>query len=418
MKSSALLPVLSLLLGLASASSTAGQEILPGIHVFDGIGASLPKEDLAPIREVIGGASVVGLGESVHTSGGYSRLKYRIFRYMVEEMGFRAFAFESPWERAESVADYVQTCQGSPEAALRGLFGVWQNESVRDLVKWMCIWNRRNPDDRVYFLGFDEQQPDLDHAALKNHLKRFRMPENDPRILGMDTHCSTGRDFSGIAREDYDECLKRLDQLANYFDRREQVIIRRTSAEELEWARLRLLGLRAWQVQLYHLTETDDLMPGIEARDDAMAKIFLKRRELQYPDLKIAIWAHNFHINEKGAVSYGAPTMGDHLAEALGEDYVTLGLVGYWVGIDWPTIGCGFLTGFRPTDSVEVLLHDLGEDYLFVDLDFPGTDTPFLEPGRQYPVNGVRLVPREHYDGLFFLEVSRKMNPLAWPSCQ
>ena len=98
----------------------------------------------------------------------------------------------------------------------------------------MCIWNRRNPEDRVHFLGFDEQQPELDHAALKGHLKRFRLPANDVRVRGMDASCSLSIADRLYDQEDYDECVKRLDQLSRYFDRREKVLIQRTSAEELE----------------------------------------------------------------------------------------------------------------------------------------------------------------------------------------
>ena len=51
-----------LLLGLATASESRGQEVLPGIHVLRGIGASLPQDDLEPLGEVVGDAEVVASG--------------------------------------------------------------------------------------------------------------------------------------------------------------------------------------------------------------------------------------------------------------------------------------------------------------------------------------------------------------------
>ncbi|HEX8281588.1 MAG TPA: hypothetical protein VF551_09430 [Chthoniobacterales bacterium] len=51
--------------------------------------------DLEPLRTLIGDSTVVAFGESYHTSGGFYRMKHRVFRYLVEKMGFRAFAIES-----------------------------------------------------------------------------------------------------------------------------------------------------------------------------------------------------------------------------------------------------------------------------------------------------------------------------------
>jgi erythromycin esterase len=415
-RSVVLAAAVAVVLTVPVAARADGKELLPGIYRFNGLAPSQAPDDLEPMKAVVGDATVVALGESIHTSGGYSHLKFRLFRFLVEEMGFRAYAFESPWERAESVAEYVRTCEGTADEALYGLFGVWQNTSVRGIVEWMCTWNRRHADDPVYFLGFDEQQPDLDYAALREHLRRFRLPDDDVRIVGIDENCSKAPIYRRLATSAFEACVSRLDQLARYFDRRQANLVRRTSAEELEWARLRLLGLRAWQFQLYYLDA--DPTTAVAARDEAMARIFLKRRELQLPDVKTVIWAHNFHINEKGAASFGAPTMGDYLAAALGEDYVTFALVGYQVEIDWPGVGCGLRPLPVGSSNVEVLLHDLGEPYLFVDLDFPATADPFLEPGRRYRLSAELLVPRDHYDAVFFLERSAKMDPLRWPSCQ
>ncbi len=400
---------------LFPAAAALGEEIFPGIHTFDGIYAVLPTDDLEPVAAVIGDAPIVALGESYHTSGGFYRLKYRIFRYLVEEQGFRAFAIESPWEYAESAAAYVETCEGSPEEAVAGLFGVWQSESVRDLVKWMCVWNHRHPEDRVHFFGFDEQQPGLDAAALKEHLRRFGLKDDDPRVQGID-RCSQNRRDRGIPTGLYSECVKRLDQLRNYFDRREGQIVRRNSAEELEWARIRLVGLKAWQEHIYYSRR--DFSRSIRARDEAMAYILLAIRNLRFPGIKTVVWAHNFHIGKSFNESYHCSTMGTFLADALGDDYVSLALIAYDVEIDWPGVGCGTVREAIPEDSVEHLLSELDEPYLFVDLDFPGTSSPFLESGQAYWISWFeQSVVRDQWDGLFYLAHSPAMVPLAWLPC-
>ena len=152
-----------------------GYPVLPGIWSLSGNDPGLAAGDLAPLQRIVGNATVVGLGEAVHTSGGFYRMKHRLLRYLVETMGFRAFAIESPWIAADSVAAYVQTCEGTPEDAMKGLFGVWQSTEVRDMVQWMCEWNRshRKAKDKVSFFGFDIQQPQDDKPALAAFLARI-----------------------------------------------------------------------------------------------------------------------------------------------------------------------------------------------------------------------------------------------------
>lgn len=285
----------------------------------------------------------------------------------------------------------------------------------------MCVWNHRHPDDRVYFFGFDMQQPDDDAPALRAYLERVGLPADDPRVQGIERCSQSPWDWGRepYQDDDYQECVKRLDQLARFFDRREANLVRRTSREEFELARIHLVGFRAWQDELYYWpSPTESYRAGV-ARDEAMAWIFAALRDLRFPGIKTVIWAHNFHIEEDAATSFGYPSMGTYLAEALGDHYITLGLIGYRVEIDWPGVGCGLDDAYLWDNALELLLHDLGEPYLFVDLDFRGSDRPFLQPGRRYQVGGRGvMVPRDHYDGFFFLDHSEAMIPVNREPCR
>ena len=55
----------------AAARRPASTALLPGVYKLAGSEPGLPTGDLEPLRKLIGKASVVGLGESIHTSGGY-----------------------------------------------------------------------------------------------------------------------------------------------------------------------------------------------------------------------------------------------------------------------------------------------------------------------------------------------------------
>lgn len=163
-----MLPAFATAQPLEAVARAKGHPVLPGVYRLDGTDPGLPQADLEPLRKIVGRAPIVALGEAIHTSGGFYEMKHRVFRFLVEKMGFRAFAIETPWIDAERVSQYVQTCEGTPEAAIRGLFTVWQSAEVRDLVQWMCDWNRghRRRQDKIHFFGFDIQQPEKDRPAL------------------------------------------------------------------------------------------------------------------------------------------------------------------------------------------------------------------------------------------------------------
>src|SRR5712692_3629219 len=161
--------------GVRSAQSSSDSEctgtagsLSSGLFSLNGSDPTLNSDDLSPLAQLTDGADYIGLGESVHTSGGYYQMKERVIRYLVEHGGVRALAMETPHTRAEVAADFIRTCQGDVLDALRGVFPVFADDHLRDLFLWLCQFNQRNPTDPVVFFGFDEQQPVEDYAAISN----------------------------------------------------------------------------------------------------------------------------------------------------------------------------------------------------------------------------------------------------------
>ncbi|MFD0345734.1 erythromycin esterase family protein [Kitasatospora aburaviensis] len=81
--------------------------------------------DLRALGSMIGDAEVVGLGEATHGSHEFFAMKHRLFRYLVEEKGFTAFALETSWSSGLQIDEYVvRATRGSssrtPWAAARG----------------------------------------------------------------------------------------------------------------------------------------------------------------------------------------------------------------------------------------------------------------------------------------------------------
>jgi len=411
---------LGLTVEAAKPKPPVGSPVQPGIWKLDGTDPNLPQADLEPLKTVLGKATIVGLGESIHTSGGFYEAKHRIFRFLVQKMGFRVLAIENPWLDVERANQYVQTCAGTPEDAIAGFFGVWRSAELRDLVKWMCDWNRshKKPKDRLSLVGFDIQwQAQQDSAFLTAFLGRLGIAA-DPRTAGL-AQCgaveSTFQRREVVPAVPFQACDEAARQVAQIFAADPQAIVRQTSKGDFELAKIHLVGLQSWLEEMFHYNS--DFPRSFAARDRGMAYVFGAFRALRFPKSKIAVWAHNVHLAKNAPNGYFILTMGTLLGETYKSAYKNVALTSHQVSIEWPGIGCG------PTDppgigSVENRLHALGHDFLLVDLAFPGTGTPFLAPGANYTFGWDPIVPRHHYDAVFYLGESRKMAPLAWMPCR
>jgi erythromycin esterase len=389
-----------------------GFPVRPGIWRLHGIEPTLPTDDLEPLRGMIGNAPVVGLGESFHTSGGFYVLKHRIFRFLVEQMGFRAFAIESSWTGADDAARYVETCEGAPERAIARHVNVWQSTEYADLVQWMCEWNRDHPDpaDKLSLFGFDVQQPQEDAQNLIGFLRQLAAEEDHPWISGMRSceGVTASHPFGEVPQDSHDRCLQALSAVEKHVERNRDVLLRRFTEQDLALVLLHLVGLRAWEEQVFRIAH--DFAAGYSARDAGMAYAFLTLRAMRAPEARTVIWAANSHL-ARNRLPNGASPLGSHLAAALGRGYVSFALTAYETEIDFPGFGCGPVAPLP--GSVESRLHALGEDALLMDL----SRSPFLRSGL-YPMGIDRLRPRKDYNGLIYLERSDRMHPLVWEPCR
>ena len=430
---------------------TAGEEVIvsglpTGVYELAGFDPSLPLDDLVPLSKIIGDTPIVALGESFHTSKGYYQTKHRVFNYLVEEKGFRVLAFESYWTPAKSIEAYVQTCEGDLiDVTVENLIKGWTGQSVADLIQWMCEYNQAHPDDPVHFVGYDIQQTWLDGPALMSFLELaapdvaedFNEGIAKCRCTTSETHddCSALYGELGlISDEEKMGCLDALGIVETWMNEHETEVVKATSTDELEYAKLHLLGIKANIVKNYHNLK-GEYGDGYESRDWGMTQVFNKLREMEFPDAKIAIWAHNWHIahrtdlmTEPAVVLAPVPMglkackgMGTFLHEQLGDDYMAIGLHSYKLSVNWEGLYQG---EFEPhtDESLEGLLHALERPMLLVDLAFPGAEAPFLEQGAKYPAGifdgagGAEflVVPAQQYGAIIFIDESPMMDALMW----
>ena len=397
-------------------------ELLDDFHSLAGVELNSSTEDLFPILESVGLVDIVALGESVHTSGGFSQIKNRIVKFLIEEHGFRSVALETPWKEAELVSEYVKTCDGLPNEALRGVFWVWANDALSDLVVWMCEWNQKNPSDQVHFWGFDIQQPWSDFALLRETLGELRISDLNSALESIATCDGTsyvsGADYYGnggleqtLTENNFESCLIGIQTIRSLLENQPDS----GSSDQIAWALIALKGIEAWQGQKFHLSK--DVTQSIEARDSGMAYVFDKYRELKYPGSKTVIWAHNTHIakrlDEVDGFFAGGKGMGNHLSEAHGANYVAYGLIGYEVHINWPGIGFGVVESFQQKGNLEEILHSIGSGDVFIDFSRLRASISLFGDDIEHTLgSGDVMLPKIQFDGLIYLKESPPMNSI------
>jgi erythromycin esterase len=112
--------------------------------------------DLAVLREVVGGARVVCLGESAHFVSEFYRLRDRMLRFLVRDLEFSAFVFESGLPEGLTVDDWVRGGPGNlAEVARTGItYGFGRCTEMHTQLAWMRNWNTTH-DHQVGFYGMD-----------------------------------------------------------------------------------------------------------------------------------------------------------------------------------------------------------------------------------------------------------------------
>jgi erythromycin esterase-like protein len=397
-----------------------------GVHDLVGITTTLGNGDLEPLRGIVGTARFVALGESTHTSAGFYQAKFRLIRFMVEQMGFRVVFFESNWLEGLAATRYVETCAGTPEDAVASLFPVWRDAHVRDLLRWMCDWNLAHPGDRVTFLGFDVQEPWRVAPALREFVQRAAPAEvarTEPIFRCLGASYSSNQFFLSQEYRDHaagirntaahQECMAGIAEMEAWIAANSPALQGATSVTAVEEARLMLVSMRGWEDQLW-IPEPG----GYQGRDFGMATAIQRLHALHTPGKKAVIWAWNWHIArryeevrgfdddpQRVIPRQGARAMGGFLTDAFGADYLPIGLIGYDVQIN-----SGGVTPPLQThpESVERRLHDLGRPYLLVDLRQPLPQT-LLPPGRTYRVSQEWGDPYRQFGALVYLHYSPGM---------
>lgn len=137
--------------------------------------------DLAKLAPLVQNARIVGMGEATHGTREFFETKHRMFRYLVQNHGFRVFILEASMAGCLKMDAYVL---GKPvdvkEAIYEQQFWTWSVVELRELLEWMREYNKTH-EEKLRVFGNDMQNTEDPMVALDRYESRLKdLPSGGP----------------------------------------------------------------------------------------------------------------------------------------------------------------------------------------------------------------------------------------------
>lgn len=290
--------------------------------------------DLRPFGRMVGDARVVGLGEATHSSHEFFTVKHRVFRYLVEEKGFRAFALEAPWSTGLRLDAYLLRGEGDLKQIMdeefQGTYRWWNSAEYRDLLQWMRAYNVEHPKDPVRFVGDDGG---FAGAGLYDKVSAYAAearPELTPRLTELYRGLRPTTDAETYVNDYLSKPMAERKELAARTGRAVDLLKQRpgtgADAEAHAWAVQHATAIHQMTTMFAFDWDNPQAIPDIMLyRDRIMAENVAWWQ--QRTGDKIVLAAHNGHIALRTYVPGAYPKVqGGFLRERLGDGYLSVGL--------------------------------------------------------------------------------------------
>jgi erythromycin esterase len=318
-------------------------------------------EDLQPLKQMIGDARIVGLGENTHGSSEVFRMKHRLVEFLASEMGFTIFSIEANMPEAYKINEYVHENRSNyePKSLLKGMyFWTWNTQEVLNMINWMKEFNNQN-NGKIQFTGFDMQ---FFSGAIEN-LRRFSK-DYDPvlksKVDSLSMLFEKSQQFrsrTNLKKEGIAVIMNKCLQLNSYILENENSILLNVGEYEYKW----LMQNARVLLQCTELAEKAE--SGSTYRDMSMA------RNIQWilennPNAKIVLWAHNGHVTKQEGF------MGSYLEKKYGKEYYNIGFIsnsGTYTAFNSTRIDSSNILQEGRPGSFEYSFHKTNTPYFFFD---------------------------------------------------
>lgn len=304
-------------------------------HALSTIDPDAALDDLEPLRDLIGDARVVAIGENSHFIAEFAALRHRVLRFLVERCGFSLFGFEYGFSEAFAVDDWVRGDVDDLPSHVTSAVPLGVDAPLR--------WLRDNA-PAVRFAGVDVPEAGGSLLPALRPVAGY-LSGIDPDALPLvNTAIAIAERFAGssaaagapawarLPQSDKDALTAALARLLNRFRAAAPLYIER--GDEYGYAvnlrRVEGAFVGDYQIRaMAALFNGDGAVADTTAREVYMAESVRWHLEHAPPGAKMVLAAHNAHIQKTPVAFDGQLTgfpMGHHLAGQFGDDYFALAL--------------------------------------------------------------------------------------------
>lgn len=339
------------------------------------------------LRNTIGEARVVALGEATHGTHEFQVARLQILRFLVEKMGFNGIAVEVPWIDTLRIDQYVQTGRGDPSELIHDLsYWPYQTQETIDLIRWMAAYNTTlTPSSRIHFWGFDVPYPTAQKAidVFLAYLRQVDTPEADRAYktlacMRLNNYTTFGR-LPAAYKAD---CRDGLERLLTSFLTNESSYTSRFPQGNFPIAYRSLEAILQAETAYstvfhYSLAGAIHTANDPQVRDALMADNVTSLATSAGPQTKVVVVAHNTHTGINYYVNFdGQGTMGALLRGQFGTDYLPIEF--YFYGGHFNAVPFEIQhESLQPVqDSYESFFHTVNLPAFFVDLRTARPGTP------------------------------------------
>jgi erythromycin esterase len=323
------------------------------VHPVSNADLDASTKDLAPLESMIGDAKIVGLSEGIHAAAEPLIFRNRVFKHLVERLGFNAIAIESGIVESRVLNDYVTRGKGEFDAVLKQGFSVGHDTFRQngELIRWMREYNARLTPDavKVQIFGLDvpgspgnrdaARGPD---TALRSAVEYLRVV--DPQAAAhMQSRLEAffpvlkGTNGYGDLKElERDTLTAAIADLVSLMERQRLAYVAQSSRDEFDWAERAAIGARQTDTWFRRMPLGWKLEDGFEwtryatqVRDRVMADNLDWVRSRLGPRGRVLVFTSAGHLASTTVqlpdhqVRETVP-LGAHLEDRFGSDFINI----------------------------------------------------------------------------------------------